>query len=60
MERVRFQITTVERQKEAMAAFLSTVGWRASARNAPETRVSLAQGVQEDATSPPANRASGG
>ena len=47
IERVRYQITAVERQEEAIATLVSTLGWRAYASNAPQKRLSLAQAVQE-------------
>lgn len=46
-ERVRYQITAVERNEEAIAQVVSTLGWRAYASNAPQERLSLAQGVRE-------------
>jgi len=46
-ERVRYQITAVERNEEAIAQLVSTLGWRAYASNAPQERLSLEQGVQE-------------
>jgi transposase len=46
-ERVRYQITTVQRQEEAIAQVASSLGWRAYATNAPKPRLSLAQGVQD-------------
>jgi transposase len=46
-ERVRYQITAVSRNAEALAAQQATLGWRAYATNAPEKRLSLSQGVQE-------------
>jgi len=47
IERVRYQITTVQRQEEAIAQVVSSLGWRAYATNAPQPRLSLAQAVQE-------------
>jgi transposase len=47
IERVRYQITAIERQEEAIATLVSTLGWRAYASNAPQKRLSLAQAVQE-------------
>ncbi len=46
-ERVRYQITEVERNEEAIAELVSTLGWRAYASNAPTPRLSLEQAVQE-------------
>jgi transposase len=46
-ERVRYQITTVTRNEEAIAQFGSTLGWRAYATNAPQERLSLQKAVQE-------------
>ena len=46
-ERVRYQITAVERNQEAIAQFVSTLGWRAYATNAPPKRLSLEQAVRE-------------
>jgi transposase len=46
-ERVRYQITTVSREEEAIAAQQATLGWRAYASHAPDQRLSLEQGVQE-------------
>lgn len=46
-ERVRYQITAVSRNAEALAAQQTTLGWRAYATNAPGKRLSLSQGVQE-------------
>jgi transposase len=47
IERVRYQITRVERNEEAMAELVSTLGWRAYASNAPQERLSFEQAVQE-------------
>jgi transposase len=47
IERVRYQITAVERQEGVIAQVVSTLGWRAYATNAPQPRLSLTQGVQE-------------
>ncbi len=46
-ERVRYQITAVERNEEAIAALVSTLGWRVYATNAPQERLSLEQAVRE-------------
>ncbi len=46
-ERVRYQITAVEHNEEAIAQVVSTLGWRAYASNAPQERLSLEQGVRE-------------
>src|SRR6266571_1041995 len=46
-ERVRYQVTAVERNEEAIAALVSTLGWRGSATNAPPKRLSLSQAVRE-------------
>ncbi len=46
-ERVRYQITAVERNEEAIAQLVSTLGWRAYASNAPKARLSLEQAVRE-------------
>ncbi len=46
-ERVRSLITAVERQEEAIAQVVSSLGWRAYATNAPQPRLSLVQAVQE-------------
>jgi transposase len=46
-ERVRYQITAVSRNTEALAAQQATLGWRAYATNAPDQRLSMEQGVQE-------------
>jgi transposase len=46
-ERVRYQITTVTRNEEAIAQFVSTLGWRAFATNAPQERLSLQTAVRE-------------
>src|SRR5437588_5756821 len=47
-ERVRYQITAVERNQEAIAQLVSTLGWRAYATNAPQKRLSLEQAVRDD------------
>lgn len=46
-ERVRYQITAVERNEEVIADLVSTLGWRAYATNAPKARLSLEQAVRE-------------
>jgi len=46
-ERVRYQITMVMRNEEAIAHLVSTLGWRAYATNAPQKRLSFEQAVQE-------------
>ncbi len=46
-ERVRYQITAVSRDEEAIAAQQATLGWRVYATNALGERLSLEQGVQE-------------
>lgn len=42
---VRYQITTVNRQADAIAAQAETLGWRAYVTNAPAVRLSLADAV---------------
>ncbi len=46
-ERVRYQITAIQRNEAAIADLASTLGWRAYATNAPQERLSLAQAVRE-------------
>jgi transposase len=46
-ERVRYQITAVERDEAAIAHLVSTLGWRAYATNAPQQRLSLEDAVRE-------------
>jgi transposase len=46
-ERVRYQITMVRRNEEAIAQCVSTLGWRAYATNAPQERLSLENAVRE-------------
>jgi transposase len=46
-ERVRYQITMVTRNEEAIAQLVSTFGWRAYATNAPKPRLSLDKAVRE-------------
>jgi transposase len=47
IERVRYQIRTVERNEEAIAQRVSTLGWRPYVTNAPQDRLSLANAVRE-------------
>jgi transposase len=47
LEHVRYQITGVERNEEAIAKQVSTLGWRAYGSNAPTPRLSLEQAVLE-------------
>ena len=47
LERVRYQITTVTRNEEAIAQLVSTLGWRAYTTNAPPERLSFEQAVRE-------------
>ncbi len=42
---VRYQITAVTRQAEALAALQTTLGWCADVTDAPHTRLTLAQAV---------------
>jgi transposase len=46
-ERVRYQITAVERNEEALAHLICTLGWRPYATNAPQKCLSLEQAVRE-------------
>src|SRR5258707_6347553 len=46
-ERVRSQITAVQRNEETIADLVSSLGWRAYATNAPKARLSLSQAVRE-------------
>jgi transposase len=46
-ERVRYQITAVQRDEAAIAHLVSTLGWRAYATNAAQERLSLADAVRE-------------
>lgn len=46
-ERVRYQITAVQRHEEAIANLVATLGWRAYASNAPQERLSLESAVRE-------------
>ena len=47
IERVRYQISALERNEEAIAQLVSTLGWRAYATNAPQERLSLVDAVRE-------------
>jgi transposase len=47
IEHVRYQVTGVHRQAEAIAEQKALAGWRAYATNAPQTRLTLEQGVLE-------------
>ena len=47
IEHVRYQLTTVTRNQEAITQFVSTLGWRAYVTNAPTSRLSLDKAVQE-------------
>src|SRR5207245_2422500 len=46
-QRVRYQLAAVERNEEAIARVVSTLGWRAYVTNAPPRRLSLANAVRE-------------
>jgi transposase len=46
-ERVRYQITAVQRNEEAIAALVARLGWRAYVSNAPPKRLSLSQAVRD-------------
>jgi transposase len=46
-ERVRYQITTVTRNEEAITQFVSPLGWRAYASTAPQARLSLENAVRQ-------------
>src|SRR2546422_5569770 len=46
-ERVRYQITAVQRNEAAISDLLSRLGWRAYSSNAPQERLSLEQAVGE-------------
>jgi transposase len=46
-ERVRYQITAVERNEVAISDLVSRLGWRAYATNAPPERLSLESAVRE-------------
>jgi hypothetical protein len=45
VEHIRYQMTAVHRDQGAITAQIATLGWRASATNAPEQRFSLVQAV---------------
>jgi transposase len=45
VEKVRYQITEVRRHDAQIAALKATLGWRAFATNAPQSRLSLAEAV---------------
>jgi transposase len=47
IERVRYQISAVERNEEAITHLVSTLGWRAYVTNAPQERLCLADAVRE-------------
>src|SRR3989441_5591485 len=47
IEHVRYQLTTVTRNEEAIVQFVSTLGWRAYVTNAPTPRLSLEKAVRE-------------
>ena len=47
VEQVRYQVTGVQRQQEAIAKQKARAGWRAYATNAPQTRLILEQAVLE-------------
>lgn len=47
VERVRYQITAVQRQREAIAQEKAQAGWRAYATNAAQTRLTFEQAVLE-------------
>lgn len=42
-ERVRYQITAVQRDEKAIVDLVATLGWRAYATNAPKARLSLSR-----------------
>src|SRR2546422_1159014 len=46
-ERVRSQITAVQRNERAISHLVATLGWRAYATNAPPKRLSLEQAVRD-------------
>jgi transposase len=46
-EHVRYQVTGVQRQREAIEEHRAMAGWRAYGTNAPQTRLTLEQGVLE-------------
>ena len=47
IEHVRYQITAVERNQEAITQQISMLGWRAYVTNAPKLRLSLSDAVLE-------------
>src|SRR2546421_1171188 len=47
IEHVRYQITEVHRHEEAIAKHMTTLGWRAYATNAPQTRLCFENAVLE-------------
>src|SRR5207302_9108758 len=44
---VRYQITAVQRNEEAIADLVARLGWRAYASNAPQKRLPLSQAVRD-------------
>ncbi len=46
-ERVRYQITAIQRNEAAISDLVSRLGWRAYASNGPQERLSLEQAVGE-------------
>jgi transposase len=46
-ERVRYQLTAVTRNEEAIADLVARLGWRAYVSNAPQKRLSLESAVRE-------------
>lgn len=47
IEQVRYQVTDVERQEEAIAARVATFGWRAYVTNAPVASLSFEEAILE-------------
>jgi transposase len=47
IEHVRYQITEVQRNTQAIAKHVATLGWRAYGTNAPQTRLSFENAVLE-------------
>jgi transposase len=47
IEHVRYQITEVQRNAQAIAKHVATLGWRAYGTNAPQTRLSFENAVLE-------------
>jgi transposase len=47
IEHVRYQITQVQRNEEAIAKHVATLGWRAYGTNAPQTRLCFENAVLE-------------